>query len=365
MGNENEDVWADLTSGNALQSRYLRGDAVDELLGRLDKSGGSVTGYYTLTDRLGSIRDVIDTSGAVQASVSYDSFGNATVSGSHPEYSGRYGWTGREQDDETGLQYNRGRYYDPATGRWISQDPLRFDAGDANLYRYVGNDPRNWIDPVGFQSFPRGGIAPSKPFYAPGYSPLTGLRIDSTASPAPAPAPAPGPAQKNPYSSSFPGVLLTGLGEVTILFNPAASSLVRSAEKIAIVQTLRIVCEDAAGVSKAIKPGDYKKDNKFLDKVTTPDYWVVDHNEADSKKKNPTPLFGGQYGWYTSKKDPPSKFAKITDPPTPAGGDKGMYVPVKKKEGGRRSSFNSKTLRGVSSEPTRENGTRARPGQLP
>ncbi|MBX9660814.1 MAG: RHS repeat-associated core domain-containing protein, partial [Nitrospiraceae bacterium] len=59
-------------------------------------------------------------------------------------------WTGRELDAETGLQYNRARYYDPKTGRWTSQDPLGFDAGDSNLYRYVKNSPAIHLDPSGF-----------------------------------------------------------------------------------------------------------------------------------------------------------------------------------------------------------------------
>src|ERR1019366_3426819 len=62
-----------------------------------------------------------------------------------------YGWTGREVDVETGLQYNRARYYDAATGRWISQDPLGFDAGDSNLYRYVNNGPTDAADPSGLE----------------------------------------------------------------------------------------------------------------------------------------------------------------------------------------------------------------------
>ncbi|HYV37231.1 MAG TPA: RHS repeat-associated core domain-containing protein, partial [Gemmataceae bacterium] len=46
-------------------------------------------------------------------------------------------------------QYNRQRYYDPKTGRWMTQDPLGFDAGDSNLYRYVNNDVTNGTDPSG------------------------------------------------------------------------------------------------------------------------------------------------------------------------------------------------------------------------
>jgi hypothetical protein len=45
--------------------------------------------------------------------------------------------------------YYRARYYDPGVGRFISEDPIGFDGGDTNLYRYVGNSPLNFIDPFG------------------------------------------------------------------------------------------------------------------------------------------------------------------------------------------------------------------------
>jgi RHS repeat-associated protein len=60
-----------------------------------------------------------------------------------------YGFTGREWDKETGLYYYRARYYDPKGGRFISKDPIGFEGGDVNLYRYVGNDPVDWVDPSG------------------------------------------------------------------------------------------------------------------------------------------------------------------------------------------------------------------------
>jgi RHS repeat-associated protein len=47
------------------------------------------------------------------------------------------------------LQYNRNRWYDPNLGRWLSQDPIGFSAGDPNLYRYVGNNVPNLADPSG------------------------------------------------------------------------------------------------------------------------------------------------------------------------------------------------------------------------
>lgn len=59
------------------------------------------------------------------------------------------GYTGQVFDAETGLGYFNARYYDPAKGRFLSEDPIGFGGGDANLYRYVGNDPVKVTDPSG------------------------------------------------------------------------------------------------------------------------------------------------------------------------------------------------------------------------
>jgi len=50
---------------------------------------------------------------------------------------GPFAWEGRELDTEAGLQYNRARHYDPAVGRWLSQDPLGLEAGEENLSPYA------------------------------------------------------------------------------------------------------------------------------------------------------------------------------------------------------------------------------------
>ena len=55
---------------------------------------------------------------------------------------------GQYFDAETGLHYNWNRYYDPATGRYISPDPIGLDGG-LNHYAYMENDPVNWSDPEG------------------------------------------------------------------------------------------------------------------------------------------------------------------------------------------------------------------------
>jgi RHS repeat-associated protein len=145
--NTDWNVWAELDgqNSNALLTRYLRGDVVDQLFARQDGSGNA---YWTLTDRLGSVRDVTDNTGVVKDTLSYDAYGNIT-SETASASRGNYAWTGREFDTTTGLQYNRARYYDPKSGRWLEQDPEGFRPGDSNLYRYVKNAPANWVDPSG------------------------------------------------------------------------------------------------------------------------------------------------------------------------------------------------------------------------
>jgi RHS repeat-associated protein len=80
--------------------------------------------------------------------IAYDAFGNI-VAQLNPLLVNPILFTSREFDAETGLYYNRARYLDPTTGRWTIQDPLGFAAGDANLYRYVGNTPTLLVDPSG------------------------------------------------------------------------------------------------------------------------------------------------------------------------------------------------------------------------
>jgi RHS repeat-associated protein len=139
------DIWADLNGSNALQTRYLRGDQVDQLFASVSSSG---TVSWQLTDRLGSVRNVVNNSGVLQDTITYDGYGCIKTE-TNAASGGRYKFTGREQDTETGLQFSRNRYYDPKIGRWIEQDPLGFDAGDTNLYRYVHNEPSNAGDPSG------------------------------------------------------------------------------------------------------------------------------------------------------------------------------------------------------------------------
>ncbi len=65
------DIWADLDGNSSLTTRYLHGDATDQLFARMDGNAP----YFYLTDRLGSIRDVIDNTGTVKDSLTYDGYG--------------------------------------------------------------------------------------------------------------------------------------------------------------------------------------------------------------------------------------------------------------------------------------------------
>jgi RHS repeat-associated protein len=125
----------------------LYGEAVDEVLARQTPTGG--VAWY-LTDRLGTVRDVAGSRGAEIDHIDYTAFGTATESAASK--GDRFKFTGQQLDSETGLYQDGARYYDPANGRFISEDPIGFGGGDGNLYRYVGNGASNWTDPSGLDS---------------------------------------------------------------------------------------------------------------------------------------------------------------------------------------------------------------------
>lgn len=122
----------------------LTGLGIDEFLTRTDISSGATSTF--LTDALGSSMALTDSTGAVQTEYTYDPFGRIVTTGA--ANSSSYEYTGRENDG-TGLDYYRARYYDPTLQRFISEDPIGFEGGDVNLYAYVSNNPTNYTDPDG------------------------------------------------------------------------------------------------------------------------------------------------------------------------------------------------------------------------
>jgi RHS repeat-associated protein len=141
----------------SLQHRYLHGPAVDQILADEVVTSLSTPGnvLWPLTDNLGTVREVVDFNESTSVAqvvnhLTYDCFGRIT-SETNAAVDFLFAYTGRERDEESGLYYYRARYYDPATGRFLSQDPIGFEAGDRNLYRYVGNDATNATDPSGLE----------------------------------------------------------------------------------------------------------------------------------------------------------------------------------------------------------------------
>jgi len=84
----------------------------------------------------------------------FDAFGsNVSTDGATDPYSGYGGQAGYYSDSETGLELCTFRFYDPANGRFVNRDPLRYGGG-VNLYNYTGNAGINQCDPLGLSSLP-------------------------------------------------------------------------------------------------------------------------------------------------------------------------------------------------------------------
>jgi RHS repeat-associated protein len=129
----------------AVYANYIRILNIDEPVVRIK---GSVIRHYK-TDALGTVIQLLDDSGNIKTTYTYDPFGGVTASGETSDNPFQY--TGRENDG-TGLHYYRARYYSPELQRFISEDPIGL-AGGINLYRYVGNNPVNFVDLFGLFYF--------------------------------------------------------------------------------------------------------------------------------------------------------------------------------------------------------------------
>jgi RHS repeat-associated protein len=101
-------------------------------------------------DGFGTVRQLTNTAGAVTDTFEYDAFGNAiTHTGTTPN---NYLYRGEQYDSDLGLYYLRARYYNPATGQFLSRDSKNGTIADPKTlhsYLYVGGDPVNWVDPRG------------------------------------------------------------------------------------------------------------------------------------------------------------------------------------------------------------------------
>jgi len=129
-------------AGN-VTNKYTHNLAIDDPLAL--QTGGQT--YYYHKDAQGTVTQLTDTTGTTVQTYTYDAYGNIktpSITIAQP-----YMYTGREYDSETGLFFYRARQYDARTGRFLQKDPVGFNAGDVNVYRYVKNRPTRFIDPSG------------------------------------------------------------------------------------------------------------------------------------------------------------------------------------------------------------------------
>ena len=149
VDSENKYLWV---GSKIAQKRSADGSTVEESYTgfgeeRLDENGVKVDYYYT-RDHLGSVREVVDDSGALKARYSYDPWGRRSKIEGDEEFEVEFGYTGHHFHEESKLHLTWYRAYDAGLGRWLSPDPIA-ENGGLNLYGYVGNDPISHVDHLG------------------------------------------------------------------------------------------------------------------------------------------------------------------------------------------------------------------------
>jgi RHS repeat-associated protein len=133
--------------------RYL---PEEDPLQRVPQRTAEARVFYYHCDQIGTPLMMTDDVGDVVWEASYKAWGEARkvieraskAAGITPRNPIRF--QGQQHDDETGLAYNRHRYYDAASGRFVSQDPIGLHGG-INVYAYARNSI-SWTDPLGLTS---------------------------------------------------------------------------------------------------------------------------------------------------------------------------------------------------------------------
>jgi RHS repeat-associated protein len=132
------------------QERDVTGQTVNRQFFSQGEMIGSTKYFYT-RDHLGSIREMTDSSGTVQARYDYDAYGRQTkLTENVPS---DFGYTGFYTQAASGLDLTWYRAYDPEKGRWLSRDPMGEGIGP-NLYNYAKNRAINLIDSLGLDDTP-------------------------------------------------------------------------------------------------------------------------------------------------------------------------------------------------------------------
>src|SRR5439155_3033038 len=124
---------------------------------RSDPAVNGGAAFYYQQDHEGSTTHLTNASGQIIERCRYDAFGAPSLYApdwtfrTWSSYGNRFLFTGREYDGGWVYEY-RARVYHSNIGRFMSEDPKLFDAGDYNLFRYCHNDPIDSTDPMGLES---------------------------------------------------------------------------------------------------------------------------------------------------------------------------------------------------------------------
>jgi RHS repeat-associated protein len=130
----------------------IYGPGADEILWRYQYDYGHIR-YHT--DKQGNVTSLLDINGNGLEKYTYDAFGQPKITDwsgnvrTTSLYGNRFMFQGREYLSTFGIYDYRHRFYVPALGRFIENDPSGFDGGDMNLFRFCGGDPVNGSDPSG------------------------------------------------------------------------------------------------------------------------------------------------------------------------------------------------------------------------
>jgi RHS repeat-associated protein len=177
----------------------------------LEQVNGATTLWYQ-HDQIGSTRAITDNTGVVKATYVFDPYGNILSStGTLPNQPLLFG--GEYRDSESSVYYLRARYYDPTTGQFLSRDPAV--ATTREPYAYVGDNPMNFIDPVGLAGIGGDGtlsiadpLSDATNLIGAGVAGLIGLWVwintPGQAQPFYAPQPGPAPAVATPTITVTP-----------------------------------------------------------------------------------------------------------------------------------------------------------------